>query len=110
MTDRAVFVLCWTALAAGALGAGEITPHGTQPPILQPIQDPSGCEGCHGHYDGAANIEPWNTWAGSMMAQAARDPIFWAALDAAASSASSTNPALPAATTSPARRATSATA
>jgi hypothetical protein len=83
MTDRAVFVLCWTALAAGALGAGEITPHGTQPPILQPIQDPSGCEGCHGHYDGAANIEPWNTWAGSMMAQAARDPIFWAALDVA---------------------------
>ena len=30
-----------------------------------------------------AHIEPWDTCAGSMMANAVRDPIFWAALDVA---------------------------
>jgi hypothetical protein len=34
-------------------------------------------------YDSSNNIEPWDTWAGSMMAQAGRDPLFWAALDVA---------------------------
>jgi hypothetical protein len=29
------------------------------------------------------HLEPWDTWAGSMMAQSSRDPLFWAALDVA---------------------------
>ncbi len=36
------------------------------------------CDGCHGYYDQA--VEPVENWMGSMMAQAGRDPVFWAAL------------------------------
>lgn len=52
---------------------------GTQPGMLvddegkpHPIADPDGCVACH-----TAPI--YNAWRGSMMAQAGRDPIFWAA-------------------------------
>ncbi|MBK8284371.1 MAG: hypothetical protein IPK97_05530 [Ahniella sp.] len=43
------------------------------------------CRGCH---DGLSNgvfrqFLPSNTWGGSMMAHAGRDPLFWAALDVA---------------------------
>jgi|FLOH01.1.fsa_nt_gi hypothetical protein len=34
------------------------------------------CVPCHGYYDDA--IAPSDTWSGSMMAHAGRDPIFWA--------------------------------
>jgi hypothetical protein len=63
------------------LQAGPLTQNGTQPPLSQPLESPGGC-GCHMNYTGA-NIEPYDTWAGSMMAQASRDPLFWAALDVA---------------------------
>jgi hypothetical protein len=44
--------------------------------------DPSTwCDNCHGDYD--ATIEPAHNWRGSMMAQAARDPLWLAALTAA---------------------------
>jgi hypothetical protein len=44
--------------------------------------DPSSwCDNCHGDYDRA--IEPAHNWRGSMMAQAARDPLFLAAMTAA---------------------------
>lgn len=36
------------------------------------------CSGCHGYYDDA--IEPYSNWAASMMGQAARDPVWHAAL------------------------------
>ena len=36
------------------------------------------CLSCHGQYDQA--VEPGENWSGSMMAQAGRDPVFWAAL------------------------------
>jgi uncharacterized repeat protein (TIGR01451 family) len=47
---------------------------GTQPDqITQIIPDPAGCDFCH--------TEPiYDRWRGSMMSQAGRDPIFWAAL------------------------------
>lgn len=51
---------------------------GTQPgeaPILGSLPQ---CDGCHGYYDQA--VEPVENWMGSMMAQAGRDPVFWAAL------------------------------
>ncbi|HEX4955580.1 MAG TPA: hypothetical protein VF017_19495 [Thermoanaerobaculia bacterium] len=63
--------------------AGPFTPNGTQPPLAHDMLLPSDCESCHGNFDNQANIEPYPTWAGSMMANAARDPIFWAALDVA---------------------------
>ncbi len=62
--------------------AGVFTPLGTQGPLTFPLLTPGDCFSCHGDYD-LGHIEPWDTWAGSMMANAGRDPIFWAALDVA---------------------------
>ncbi len=64
------------------LGGG-LTPNGTQPPLAIPIEGPNQCQGCHGGFDNGHNIRPWTTWSGSMMGNAGRDPIFWAALDVA---------------------------
>ncbi len=62
---------------------------GTQPyQIQEEIQAPLNCTYCHG--DGYSSItgqdpesEVWTAWSGSMMAQAGRDPLFYAALDIA---------------------------
>ena len=52
---------------------------GTQPNELTvPLETVTTCSFCHAGYDPA--VEPAATWRGSMMAQAARDPVFWAAL------------------------------
>ncbi|MFN8542942.1 MAG: hypothetical protein U0807_01825 [Candidatus Binatia bacterium] len=76
------------ALASLTVGAsialaGPFTGKGTQPGLTYSLLKASTCQGCHGDYDSAHDIEPWPTWAGSMMAQASRDPLFWAALDVA---------------------------
>jgi hypothetical protein len=42
------------------------------------LESPDKCDNCHGGYDLA--VEPAFNWRGSMMAQAARDPLFYAAL------------------------------
>jgi hypothetical protein len=83
-------VLAAALLAAAAARAGVLTPDATQPPITYPIQPPgspivNGCGNCHGIETVQAGYESlqWNLWAGSMMANAARDPIFWAAVDVA---------------------------
>lgn len=78
------FLGCFVvASMALSVGAGTFTPNGTQPPTFYPIDPPTDCSVCHGNYDGLRNIEPFETWKGSMMANAARDPLFWAALDVA---------------------------
>lgn len=64
------------------LFGGPFTNKGTQPPITQPFKVPSQC-GCHQNYDAVNNLEPWDNWAGSPMAQSGRDPLFWASLDVA---------------------------
>jgi len=52
---------------------------GTQPLTLkEPIPDSTVCRDCHGNYD--LSMEPYGRWAGSMMAQSTRDPIFHACL------------------------------
>ena len=61
---------------------------GTQPNhITDTIDSPQQCLGCHSGYSGQidqpAEYEPWTGWAGSMMSQAGRDPLFFAALDIA---------------------------
>ena len=50
---------------------------GTQPgSLVDEIANPSTCQACH--------TEPiYGAWRGSMMAQAGRDPVFWAALHVA---------------------------
>lgn len=49
------------------------------------FQRPGACDNCHEGYRqaGQAIYESFDAWAGTMMAQAARDPLFWAALDLA---------------------------
>ncbi len=51
---------------------------GTQPNEVGNLESPDKCDNCHGGYDPTA--EPAFNWRGSMMANAGRDPIFWATL------------------------------
>lgn len=69
-------------LLAMAVYGGGVTPNATQPPLATDHLPPSNCGSCHGDF-AATNHEPFPTWAGSMMANSARDPLFWAALDVA---------------------------
>jgi hypothetical protein len=56
----------------------DIQQPGTQPQEISNLESPDKCDNCHGGYNPA--IEPAHTWRGSMMANAGRDPIFWATL------------------------------
>jgi hypothetical protein len=81
-------------LAPIGSAVAQIVLPGTQPgdivnwPLLRPGEawpgpfDPA-CKDCHGGYVAGQNYEPFDSWAGSMMANAARDPLFWAAVDIA---------------------------
>ncbi|MEJ2596350.1 MAG: MopE-related protein, partial [bacterium] len=42
------------------------------------LESPERCRSCHGDYD--LDVEPFFNWSGSMMAQAARDPLYEACL------------------------------
>jgi hypothetical protein len=62
---------------------------GTQPlTITQSIIESSGCTGCHSGYN--PTMEPYTLWASSMMGQAGRDPIFYAAMTIANQDANGT--------------------
>ncbi len=70
-------------LAAGFVIAAltvptDIQQPGTQPNEVGKLETPDKCDNCHGGYN--AIIEPSFNWRGSMMANAGRDPIFWATL------------------------------
>lgn len=72
------------AAAAGAAPLGttreDFRLPGTQPmTITSPIATPDQCTPCHANY-GQPGVEPYRAWRGSMMAQAGRDPLMWAAL------------------------------
>jgi hypothetical protein len=56
----------------------EIQQPGTQPGEIGNLESPDKCDNCHGGYNPA--VEPAFNWRGSMMANAGRDPIFWATL------------------------------
>jgi len=51
---------------------------GSQPGEVGTFETPDKCDNCHGGYDMA--VEPAYNWRGSMMAQAARDPLWLACL------------------------------
>jgi hypothetical protein len=55
---------------------------GTQPDQGVNLEAPNRCLNCHAGYN--EGVEPGFNWMGSMMAQSARDPIFWACLTVAA--------------------------
>jgi hypothetical protein len=77
-----LLVLATLAVPANGL-AGPFTTKGTQAGLTHPLSLSGNCLFCHGDYDPAHDIEPMPTWRGTMMAQSARDPLFWAALDVA---------------------------
>ena len=56
----------------------EIQQPGTQPGQVSNLESPDKCDNCHGGYNQA--VEPAFNWRGSMMANAGRDPIFWATM------------------------------
>jgi hypothetical protein len=63
---------------AALLVPNEIQQPGTQPREVNNLESPDKCDNCHGGYNQA--VEPAFNWRGSMMANAGRDPIFWATL------------------------------
>jgi hypothetical protein len=80
-------VLLLTVLVLGLLlthgFAADIVPSpidqpGTQPQEVGNLESPDKCDNCHGGYN--TSTEPAFNWRGSMMANAGRDPIFWATL------------------------------
>ena len=76
--------VCLTAFVSiGIVFAALIVPTdiqqpGTQPQEVSNLESPDKCDNCHGGYD--LTVEPAHNWRGSMMANAGRDPIFWATL------------------------------
>jgi hypothetical protein len=72
-----LIVLCWSVAAYAAdVVPTEIQQPGTQPGQVGNLETPDKCDNCHGGYNRA--VEPAFNWRGSMMANAGRDPIFWA--------------------------------
>jgi len=72
-----VFTLTTAAVVFGAVVVPtDIQQPGTQPGEVSNIESPDKCDNCHGGYN--RTVEPAFNWRGSMMAQATRDPIFWA--------------------------------
>ncbi len=76
-----VALLCIVAVSvtqAATVVPTDIQQPGTQPGEVGNLESPDKCDNCHGGYNQA--VEPAFNWRGSMMANAGRDPIFWATL------------------------------
>jgi hypothetical protein len=73
----AALMLLVSAPIARAQVPNEVQMPGTQPLQVPNTQDSNFCNNCHGNY--APSVEPWRKWFGGAMAQATRDPLFWAA-------------------------------
>jgi len=79
MTIVAVFsVVVVSVVGAASVVPNEVQQPGTQPREVGNLETPDRCDNCHGGYNSA--VEPAFNWRGSMMANAGRDPIFWATL------------------------------
>jgi len=74
IVSLAAFSICYGALTVPT----DIQQPGTQPQQVGNLESPDKCDNCHGGYNRA--VEPAFNWRGSMMANAGRDPIFWATL------------------------------
>ncbi len=78
-----VLIVLLVALSFNLAGAATVVPNeiqqpGTQPKEVSNLETPDKCDNCHGGYNPA--VEPAFNWRGSMMANASRDPIFWATM------------------------------
>jgi hypothetical protein len=70
--------LSFSLASAATIVPNEIQQPGTQQGEVGNLETPDKCDNCHGGYNSA--VEPAFNWRGSMMANAGRDPIFWATL------------------------------
>lgn len=77
ITILVVVLITGIALAADVVPT-DIQQPGTQPGEVGNLESPDKCDNCHGGYN--TSVEPAFNWRGSMMANAGRDPIFWATL------------------------------
>jgi len=75
-----VVMLSVALISAAATVPAVIEQPGSQPGDAN-LETPDKCDNCHGGYNAAT--EPAFNWRGSMMANALRDPIFWAAVSVA---------------------------
>src|SRR5690242_11677956 len=85
MRARPAFALAFVFLLAlqGSAGASIGSLKGTKPGDLAfpNFSDADACASCHGGgISGDTSFLASDTWAGTMMANAARDPVFFAAL------------------------------
>jgi hypothetical protein len=71
-----LFLLGLSIAYAADIVPNEIQQPGTQPQEVGNLESPNKCDNCHGGYN--SSVEPAHNWRGSMMANAGRDPIFWA--------------------------------
>jgi MYXO-CTERM domain-containing protein len=86
--ERALlFPVALVGLAATvpSLASAQIFQPGTQPVghtdgIETLIQSSAPCRTCHAGYDDTSDYEPWESWRGSLMGSAQRDPVFRAGL------------------------------
>ncbi len=80
-------------ITAAVLAPRVVAAAPTQPnELVNPLFEPQSCELCHlfDNPDAASADPPYaplHTWQGSMMANSARDPVFWSALAVAAEDA-----------------------
>jgi hypothetical protein len=74
----AAFVFAITALGSVPTTLNDFFLPGSQPNQSGQLETPDKCDNCHGGYN--QTVEPAFNWRGSMMAQAARDPLFYACL------------------------------
>ena len=78
ITVALLFLLGLNIAHAADIVPNEIQQPGTQPQEVSNLESPDKCDNCHGGYN--STVEPAYNWRGSMMANAGRDPIFWATL------------------------------
>jgi MYXO-CTERM domain-containing protein len=89
VTPRRSLLACGIALACAltpVISAAAPTEPGS---LVNPLLAPYNCEFCHTFGNPAAQLAeppyaPFNTWQGSLMANSARDPVFWAGVAVAA--------------------------
>ncbi|MHC4257698.1 MAG: fibronectin type III domain-containing protein [Planctomycetota bacterium] len=76
-----IYVLSATLVALPVSDDPLVRMPGTQPGQVS-LESPNRCLNCHAGYN--ASVEPGFGWKGSMMAQSARDFLFWACMTVAA--------------------------
>lgn len=73
-----IFILVLFLISAVATSIDDFFLPGSQPGQSGAFDSPDNCATCHGNYD--IDVEPMYNWQGSMMAHAARDPLYLATL------------------------------